>query len=89
MAGQDLQGSTSDHNWDPLVQSERPAGLWFESLQANNLDWPELQILFRQQYSKLGNTRKQLFHAWRSFHFDENTNTIDAYAKWILTRKDR
>ena len=28
---------------------------------------------------KLGNTREQLFHAWRSFTFDENTETIDSY----------
>ena len=28
---------------------------------------------------KLGNTHKQLFHAWRSFTFDENTETIDSY----------
>ena len=41
--------------------------------------WPQLQNLFRQRYSKLGNTRKQLFHAWRSFTFDENTETIDSY----------
>ena len=34
--------------------------------------------MFRQQYSKIGNTREQLFYAWRSFHFDENTETIDA-----------
>ena len=27
--------------------------------------------LFRQSYSKLSNTREQLFHAWRSFTFDE------------------
>ena len=26
----------------------------------------------------IGNTREQLFHAWRSFNFDENTETIDA-----------
>ena len=39
----------------------------------------QLQNLFRQRYSKLGNTRKQLFHAWRSFTFDENTETIDSY----------
>ena len=25
------------------------------------------------------NTREHLFHAWRSFHFDENIETIDAY----------
>ena len=39
--------------------------------------------MFRQQYSKVGNTRKQLFHAWQSFHFDENTETIDAYVNSI------
>ena len=39
--------------------------------------------LFRQQYSKIGNTREQLFHAWRSFNFDENTETIDAYVTHI------
>ena len=27
----------------------------------------------------MGNTCKQLFHAWRSFTFDENTETIDFY----------
>ena len=39
--------------------------------------------MFRQQYSKIGNTREHLFHAWRSFHFDENTETIDAYVHHI------
>ena len=29
------------------------------------------------------NTREQLFHMWRSFHFDENTETIDAYVHHI------
>ena len=37
----------------------------------------------RQQYSKIGNTREQLFHAWRSFHFDKNTDTIDTYVHCI------
>ena len=27
----------------------------------------------------MGNTQKQLFHAWRSFTFDETTETIDSY----------
>ena len=27
----------------------------------------------------MGNTCEQLFHAWRSFNFDENTETIDSY----------
>ena len=35
--------------------------------------------LFRCQYSKIGNTREQLFHTWRSFHYDENVETPDAY----------
>ena len=39
--------------------------------------------LFRQQYFKIGNTREQLFHVWRSFNFDENTETIDTYATCI------
>ena len=34
--------------------------------------------LFRQRYSELGNTHEQLFHAWRSFTFDKNTETIDS-----------
>ena len=41
-----------------------------------------LQDLFRQ-HSKIGNTREQLFHTWRSFHFDENTKTVDAYVMHI------
>ena len=31
----------------------------------------------------MGNTHEQLFHAWRSFTFDENTETIDSYVIWI------
>ena len=59
------------------------ARLWYESLRPINADWVSLQNLFRQQYSKIGNTREQLFHAWRSFHFDENAETLDAYVKRI------
>ena len=39
--------------------------------------------MFRQQCSRIGNTREQLFHVWRSFHFDENTETIDSYVNHI------
>ena len=53
------------------------ARLWYHSLEPINVDWQRLQNLFRQQYSKIGNTREQLFHAWRSFSFDENMETID------------
>ena len=41
--------------------------------------------MFRQQYSKIGNSREQLFHLLRSFHFDENTETIDAYVTKVAT----
>ena len=53
--------------------------LWYHSLEPINADLQGLQNLFRQQYSKIGNTREQLCHAWRSFSFNENTETIDAY----------
>ena len=39
--------------------------------------------MFRQQYSKIGNTREQLFHAWQSFQFHKNTEMIDAYVHCI------
>ena len=56
------------------------ARLWFQSLEPlDNVTWLELQNLFRQRYSKLGNTCEQLSHAWTSFNFDENTETIDSY----------
>ena len=60
------------------------ARLWFHSLEPlEDTTWPQLQNLYRQRYSKLGNTHEQLFHAWRSFTFDENTETIDSYVIWI------
>ena len=59
------------------------ARLWYQSLELINADWQELQNLFGQQYSKIGNTREQLFHAWRSFNFDENTESIDTYVTCI------
>ena len=55
------------------------ARLWFQSLEPlNNITWPELQNLFRQRHSKLGNTQEQLIHVMRSFSFDKNTKTIDS-----------
>ena len=59
------------------------ARLWYQSLEPINMDWPELQNLFSQQYSKIDNTREQLLHVWRSFNFDENTETIDTYVTCI------
>ena len=59
------------------------ARLWHESLRLLNVDWVGLQNIFRQQFSKIGNTREQLFHVWRLFYFDENTETIEAYVNHI------
>ena len=55
------------------------ARLWYESLALLDNDWPALQNKFRWQYSKIGNTPEQLFHAWRTFKFDKNTDSIDSY----------
>ena len=79
-----------DHHFVEAVKVQRfcltllgEARLWYQSLEPINVDWQGLQNLFRQQYSKIGNTREQLFHAWRSFSFDENTETIDVYVRHI------
>ena len=53
------------------------ARLWYHSVEPINIGWPELQNLIRQKYSKVGKTGEQLFHAWISFNFDENPETID------------
>ena len=78
------------HNFQDQVKVQRfcltlvgEARLWYELLSPINIDWVDLQNIFRQQYSEIGNTREQLFHTWRSFHFDENTETIDAYLNHI------
>ena len=61
-----------------LMQEAR---LWYATLnpQQQQLTWEGLQDRFRQQYSRFGSTREQYFHAWRSFQFDEATDTIDGY----------
>ena len=61
------------------------ARLWYMTLniQQQQLNWEGLQDRFRQQYSKFGNTREQYFHMWRSFQFDEATDTIDGYIQKI------
>ena len=53
------------------------ARLWHATLNIQQ------QQLFRQQYSKFGNTQEQYFHAWRSFQFDGATDTIDGYIQKI------
>ena len=77
----------NSHCFDDDVKVQRfcltllgEARLWFHSLgPLGYTTWPQLQNLFRQRYSKLGNTCEQLFHTWRSFTFDENADTIDSY----------
>ena len=59
------------------------ASLWYELLRPITNDWQALQEQFRQQCSKIGNTREQLFYAWRSFHYDKNAEMIDAYVNCI------
>ena len=71
------EGAKVQHFCLTLIEEAR---LWYESLRPINVDWFGLQNQFRQQYSKIGNTREKLFHAWRSFHFEENTETLDSYA---------
>ena len=78
------------HNFPEVVKVQRlclslsgEARLWYESLRPMVLDWQGLQDKFRQQYSKFGNTLEQLFHIWRSFHYDENAEIIDAYVNRI------
>ena len=55
------------------------ARLWYESLAPLDNDWPTLQNKFSWQCSKIGNTPEQLFRAWRTFKFDENTDSVDSY----------
>ena len=55
------------------------ARLWYESIRPIGMDWEALQECFRHQYSKFGSSREQYFHVWRSFQYDENTDTIDSY----------
>ena len=59
------------HNFQDQVKVQRfclylvgEARLWYKSLRAINADGEGLQNMFRQQYSKIGNTREQLLHAW-------------------------
>ena len=63
-----------------LVEGAR---LWYESLRPINVHCLGLQNQFRQQYSKIGNIREQLFHTRRSLHFNENTETIDSHVPCV------
>ena len=79
------------HHFDEDIKVQRfcltllgQARLWYHSLEPlRDTTRAQLQNIFRQSYLKLSNTQEQLFHAWRSFMFDENTETIDSYVIWI------
>ena len=78
------------HNFPEVTKVQRfcltltgEARLWYESLRSIVIDWTGLQEQFRQQYSKFGNIQEQLFHVWRSFHYDENADPIDVYVNRI------
>ena len=67
------------HHFDAGIRVQRfcltllgEARLWYHSLEPlGDTTWAQLQNLFRQRYLKLGHTHKQLFHAWKSFTFDQ------------------
>ena len=59
------------------------ARLWYKTLRPLERHCTVLQEYFRQQYSKFGSTGEQYFHVWRSFHYDENADTIDSYISKI------
>ena len=75
-----FRGSKGTEIFLTLTDEDR---LWNETLRPIEVDWSGLQECFRQQYSKFGNTREQLFHVWRSFHYDDNTETINSYVSRI------
>ena len=81
---------TVTHNFPEVAKVPRfcltltsEARLWHETLRPIVIDWTGLQECFRQQYSKVGYTREQLFHVWRSFHYDEIAEIIGAYVNRI------
>ena len=78
------------HNFPEVANIQRfcltltcEARLCYETLRPIKVDWTGLQEHLRQQYSKFGNTREQLFYLWRSLHYHENAETIDAYENRI------
>ena len=78
------------HNFPNDVKVQRfclmlvgEARLWYESLTPIANNWPSLKESFRRHYLKIGNTKEQSLHAWRSFRYDENSETVDAYVNRI------
>ena len=79
------------HHFDEDIKVQRfcltlleEVRLWYQSLEPlGETTVAQLQNLFRQRYLKLGNSCEQLSHTWRSFTFNENTETIDSYVTRI------
>ena len=78
------------HNFSEDVKVQRfcltltgEARLWYEALTPIANNCLALQKKFKKQYSKIENAREQLFHAWSSFHYDENTETVNTYINRI------
>ena len=81
-----MNGWMETHNFSEEAEVQRfcltfkgEARLWYGTLSPIEVDWTGLQKCFRQQYSKFGKTKEQLFHVWRSFQYDGNSDTIDSY----------
>ena len=70
------EGVKVQHFCLTLIEEGR---LWHETFRPINIDQIGLQNQFRQQYNKIGNTREPLSHAWKLFHFSENTEMLDSY----------
>ena len=55
--------------------------VWIIKTYKFRLKWVTKSVL--RSIHKIGNTREQLFYAWRSFHFNENAETLDSYTTCI------
>ena len=55
--------------------------LLYQAIHPFQCSLEELQEIFSNHFSKVDNTREQLFHAWISFHFNENADIIDAFVQ--------
>ena len=66
-----------------LLMQAGKARLWYQSIHTFQGTWKELWERFRMQFSKIGNTWGTFFHAYRTFDFDVNAATIDAYVHRI------
>ena len=64
-----------------LAGKARLCNQFIHPLQGNR---EEIWKGFRTPFSKICNSREQFSHAWRSFHFDENSVAIDAYIHRII-----